>query len=105
MKGIGNQLNKILTDRKIDKTEFAEKIGITTRQLNNILRNQSLTTLELFEKICTLLDIPSDVLLQEFDNRFILYTINDYVAKIGSEQADNIINSISVIFNKGESNE
>ena len=105
MKGIGNQLNRILTDRKINKTDFAKEIGLTPRQLNNILSNESLTTLEVFDKICKLLDIPSDVLLQEFDNRFILFTINDYAAKISAKQAEHIINNISVIFNSGENNE
>ena len=105
MKGIGNQLSKILTERKINKKAFAQELGLTSRQLNNILKNKSLTTIDIFNKMCKILDIPSDFLLQDMDNKFIIYTINDYAAKISLEQADNVINSISVIFSKGESNE
>ena len=105
MKGIGNQLNKILTERKINKKTFAQELGLTPRQINNILKNESLTTIDIFSKICKILDIPSDFLLQDINNKFIIYTINDYVAKIGANKAEKILNSISVIFNKENSHE
>lgn len=81
MKGIGNQLSKILTEQKINKKAFAQNLGLTYCQLNNILKNKSLTTIDIFNKMCKILDIPSDFLLQDMDNKFIIYTINDYAAK------------------------
>ena len=105
MKGIGNQLSKILTERKINKKAFAQELELTSRQLNNILKNKSLTTIDIFNKMCKILDIPSDFLLQDMDNKFIIYAINDYDAKVGAGKVDQIINSISVIFNKENSHE
>lgn len=57
MKHIGNELNTVLSARRIKKKVFAEKLGMTDVNLSKILKKKSVDA-ELLERISILLDMP-----------------------------------------------
>lgn len=57
MKHIGNEINKILTDRKIVKKRFAAEIGTSEVNLQKIVKKASINA-ELLYKIANALDVP-----------------------------------------------
>jgi len=58
MKNIGNEIDKILSTRRIKKKDFAiNKIGITPTYLSQILKKESIDA-ELLEKFTKALNVP-----------------------------------------------
>jgi transcriptional regulator with XRE-family HTH domain len=57
MKHIGNEIDKILTQKRIKKKDFAEKLGMTAVNLSLILKKNSIDA-ELLEKFSNVLNLP-----------------------------------------------
>lgn len=87
---IGEHLNNLLIQRKIVKKEFAKKLEISN--LNSILNDGSLSTLNNLSKISLFLDVPSDYFLQDFDDIFLIYAIDGYLSKLDKNVAKTILN-------------
>lgn len=57
MKHIGNELNVVLSTRRIKKKVFAEKLGMSDVNLSKVLKKDSVDA-ELLERITNLLQLP-----------------------------------------------
>lgn len=57
MKHIGNEINRILTERRVVKKRFAEEIGTSEINLQKIIKKASINT-ALLSKIANTLGIP-----------------------------------------------
>ncbi|RAQ30585.1 hypothetical protein DPQ25_03580 [Hydrogeniiclostridium mannosilyticum] len=87
MNDYGRQIELLLVKRNISKAAFADKIGITVQQLHAILRGKSMSTVTTLETMAEILKVPTDVLLQDIDKRFLLYAIDDYLNLIDRSRA------------------
>lgn len=64
MKHIGNEIKRILDERRIVKKQFASDIGMTEMNLYKILRKESIDSGLLYRIACTLA-VPVDVFFDE----------------------------------------
>lgn len=64
MKHIGNEINRILTERKVVKKRFAEEIGTSEINLQKIIKKASINT-ALLSKIANALCIPVEYFFDE----------------------------------------
>ena len=95
MKGIGNYIKSILNNRNISNQEMAEKLGISYKQFMNILSNKNLTTVSLLKEISDILDVPTDYLLRDFGDKFIVYAIDDYLSRLNKEDIQWLLDSFN----------
>ena len=58
-----NRLFKLLIDKNLKKTEFAEKVGISGNTLAKLSSNQNVS-LDVLIKICRTLDITLDEIVE-----------------------------------------
>jgi len=64
MKHIGNELNIVLSTRRIKKKVFAEKLGMSDVNLSKVLKKDSVDA-ELLERITKLLELPISFWFEE----------------------------------------
>ena len=87
MNDYGRQIELLLAKRNISNASFADQLGITVQQLHAILRGKSMSTVTTLEAMAKILKVPTDVLLQDIDKRFLLYAIDDYLNLIDRSRA------------------
>lgn len=102
MKGIGNYIKSILNNRNISNQEMAEKLGISYKQFMNILSNKNLTTVSLLKEISDILDVPTDYLLRDFGDKFIVYAIDDYLSRLNKEDIQWLLDSFNELNEIGD---
>ena len=103
MKQMGDRVKKLILTRNISTVKLAQNLGIKLAQLNAILNNRSLSTLTMLQKIAAQLDVPSDYLLQDFDETFLAFAIDDYLQRIDKDCAGETLREILQVLENGES--
>ena len=98
MKGIGKPLWQMLILRNITTAQLAPQLGLKTNQVTGITRNRSSTSLENLKIMSEVLDVPTDYLLKEFDKKFLIYAIDDYLSLLGKDKAKEALTSVLQIF-------
>ena len=76
---------------------LASQLKISEQQLHSVLKDKSLSTIDTLRDISFVLDTPSDYFLQDFDKRFLIYAIDDYLSQIERDDARIVIEKISDI--------
>lgn len=84
MKHIGNELNIVLSTRRIKKKVFAEKLGMSDVNLSKVLKKDSVDA-ELLERITNLLELPISFW---FDEKVTLNSLNS-ITHSGSLSEEN----------------
>lgn len=102
MSNYGDRINSIIQKRNISKVELARKLSLSKQQLYTILKNKSLSSIDTLRELSNILDVPSDWLLQDFNKRFLVFAIDDYMSAIDENKAIEILNSLSLVFGEGE---
>lgn len=97
MSSFGKRINSVILKRGMTQKSLASKLTISEQQLHSILKDKSLSTIDTLRELSIALDTPSDYFLQDFDKRFIIYAIDDYLSQIEREDAQKVIDSISAI--------
>lgn len=103
MNSFGKRINSIMLRRSMTQKSLANQLKISEQQLHTILKDKSLSTIDTLRDISIALDTPSDYFLQDFDRRFLIYAIDDYLSRIKQEDAQRLIENISAII--GDKNE
>lgn len=67
-----------------------------------ILKDKSLSTVTMLQEISKLLDVPSDYLLQDFDKRFLIFAIDDYLNVIDRDRAQSLLNNFTLIMKRDD---
>ena len=62
-------IKKYRLKNNLSQEELAEKIGISTRHLQRLERNEENTRVSTFKKIITTLNIPDDEILKFIKNK------------------------------------
>ena len=102
MSGFGNRIDFMLYKRGISKPEFAKMLGISHQQMHFTLKDKSLSTVTMLQEISKLLDVPSDYLLQDFDKRFLIFAIDDYLNVIDRDRAQSLLNNFTLIMKRDD---
>lgn len=97
MGSFGKRINSIMLKRGTTQKSLAGKLTISEQQLHSILKDKSLSTIDTLRELSIALDTPSDYFLQDFDKRFVIYAIDDYLSQIDPDYAQRIIDSISAV--------
>lgn len=97
MSSFGKRINSVMLKRGMTQKSLASKLAISEQQLHSILKDKSLSTIDTLRELSIALDTPSDYFLQDFDKRFIIYAIDDYLSQIERDDAQKIIDNISAI--------
>ncbi len=104
MKHVGNELNNILSSRRIKKKTFAQTIGMTDVNLSKVLKKDSIDA-ELLEKISLALRVPISFW---FDDKMTLSKISlsmddkDKELLSELEQRDSEIDFLKVLLSEKE---
>ncbi len=101
----GKRIESLLFEKNIAKTEFAEYLGITATQLYSIINGNSMTTLTMLDTMAKRLNIPTDLLLVDYDKKFIIFAIDYYMSRLKKDQASQILNDVSKILSEEINNE
>lgn len=67
---IGNNLRKILNDKKIDSKDFAKMIKVSPTYVSYLLNNKRNPSFELLDKICEILSIQMSELFKSLPEKF-----------------------------------
>lgn len=102
MSSFGKRINSVILKRGMTQKSIASKLTISEQQLHSILKDKSLSTIDTLRELSIALDTPSDYFLQDFDKRFIIYAIDDYLSQIDRDDAQKIIDSISTIIGEND---
>ena len=85
-------IESILVKRNLSKNQLAEKLNITPQHLQIIFRNGYITSVKMLKELSDILDVPTDLFLQQFDEKaFLIYAISDYIKKIQREDAKQVL--------------
>lgn len=85
-------IESILVKRNLSKNQLAEKLNITPQHLQKIFRNGYITSVKMLKELSDILDVPTDLFLQQFDEKtFLIYAISDYIKKIQREDAKQVL--------------
>lgn len=97
MCSFGERIKYVMLKRGMTQKSLASKLIISEQQLSSILKDKSLSTIVTLRELSIALDTPSDYFLQDFDKRFIVYAIDDYLSKIDRDYSQKVIENISAI--------
>ena len=97
MSSFGKRIKYVMLKRGMTQQSLASKLKISVQQLSSILKDKSLSTIVTLRELSIALDTPSDYFLQDFDKRFIVYAIDDYLSKIDRDYSQKVIENISAI--------
>lgn len=97
MNGFENQLYAVLNQKNISKVGFASLLGISETHLHAILSGKSHSTLATLKKCASILDVPSDFLLQDYGKQFLIFAIDDYYSRIDRADAQNALNNFAAV--------
>ena len=67
--------------------DVAKALRISCVHISELENGNSYPSIEIFGELVKLLDIPADVLLQDMHKDFLIFAIDDYLARINSEDA------------------
>lgn len=97
---LGDRINIILMKQGIELSELADKLHISYKHLTQILRNESQSTIYFLKDISEILNVPTDVILQDIDKKFIIYAIDDYLSMIDHKVINDNINDLLTLTNQ-----
>ena len=103
MSSFGKRINSVMLRRGMTQKSLAGKLKISEQQLHSVLKDKSLSTIDTLRELSVVLDTPTDYFLQDFDKKFLIYAIDDYLRQIERDDAQKIIENISAII--GDKNE
>lgn len=86
------KLKDALNEQNITMTELASKIGKTKASINDYIKGHSLPTLQIYFKICDILDIPFDIVVEKEENEEKEYSKNRVLTEEQNEKQDVINN-------------
>ena len=99
---VGKHINSVLNSRNRTKQESAAAIGLSKQQFHALLADKSKSTVSTLKAVSTLLDVPSDLFLQDADKWFLIAAINDYVSRIDPQKADTILAEARSLLQEGD---
>lgn len=102
LKTIGKKIKEYRLARKITQCDLANQLGISTRQVGEIETGNSLSGIDVLFDISSKLNIPLDLLFAEYDKKFLVYAIDDYLNLIDKKKASSVINEILNLIEKKE---
>ena len=103
MSSYGKRINSVMLRHGMTQKSLAGKLKISEQQLHSVLKDKSLSTIDTLRELSVVLDTPTDYFLQDFDKKFLIYAIDDYLSQIERDDAQKIIENISAII--GDKNE
>ena len=84
-----------LLRKDISKKEFARLLNISHAHLDKIFRNGYIPTIDMLIKMSKILEIPTDLLLLEFDRKaFLISSIDGLLARTDLQNAENALTQI-----------
>lgn len=98
MASYGDRINYMMQKREISAVKLANELSLSKQQLYTIIKNKSLSSIDTLNDISKILDVPSDWLLQDFDRRFLVYAIDDYISKIDENKAVSLLKDLCIMF-------
>lgn len=102
MSNYGDRINIMMQKRNISTVELARKLSLTKQQLYTVLKNKSLSSIDTLSELSNILNVPSDWLLQDFDKKFLIFAIDDYMSSINHKKAIEVLKSLSLVFGEYE---
>lgn len=102
MSNYGDRINIMMQKRNISAVELARKLSLSKQQLYTILNNKSLSSVDTLSELSIILNVPSDWLLQDFDKKFLIFAIDDYMSAIDSNKAIEVLKSLALVFGEYE---
>lgn len=102
MSNYGDRINMMMQKRNFSTVELARKLSLSKQQLYTILNYKSLSSVDTLSELSNILNVPSDWLLQDFDKRFLIFAIDDYMSAIDSNKAMEVLNSLSLVLGEYE---
>ncbi|MCI8331687.1 MAG: helix-turn-helix transcriptional regulator [Clostridiales bacterium] len=97
MSSFGKRINSVMLRRGMTQKSLASKLKISEQQLHSVLKDKSLSTIDTLRELSVALDTPTDYFLQDFDKKFLIYAIDDYLSQIERNDAQKIIENLSAI--------
>ncbi len=97
MSSFGKRINSVMLKRGMTQKSLASKLKISEQQLHSVLKDKSLSTIDTLRELSVALDTPTDYFLQDFDKKFLIYAIDDYLSQIERNDAQKIIENLSAI--------
>lgn len=106
MEDFGEKLKKLRTDKGLSQTLFAQKVGVHVTNLSKYERNLSIPSLEMAEKMATILETTLDELVygkQKANNRINddeLLTLFSKTAQLPDKQKETVKDLLSAFLLK-----
>lgn len=97
MSSFGKRINSVMLRRGMTQKSLAGKLKISEQQLHSVLKDKSLSTIDTLNELSVALDTPTDYFLQDFDKKFLIYAIDDYLSQIERDDAQKVIENIAAM--------